>query len=142
MYQQFNGPAFMQPHFYPCPQELEALLPKHNVHQGIHCTCDSKHLIIKKRVGTQAIFAHCISCGGEFKIYVNGDYPAGYIPDDPAKPLKSIMCSNCEGHTFQVGVGYEYPGDEIDSTDITWFTMVGKCSSCGTAQELFSDETG
>ena len=140
-FNKYNGPEFMQPYFYDSPQELNSLLPEHNnVHQGIQCICGHKELRISKRAGYPTIFAHCESCGRDFKVYQNGDYPAGYIADNPEEPLESIICS-CGGVIFQVAVGYEYPGDEVDSTDITWFTMVGKCSNCGTKQELFTDET-
>lgn len=142
MHQRHNGPGFMQPHFYHCPDELKNLLPEHNIHQGIQCTCGNKYLVVRRRAQLPAVFAHCISCGCKFNIYVNDDYPAGYIQDDPTKPVEPIACNNCGEQAFQVAVGYEYPGDEIDSTDITWFTMVGKCANCGTGQELFTDETG
>jgi hypothetical protein len=141
MANRYDGPEFMKPHFYPCPRELKALLPEHNVHQGIQCICDQKKLSVLRREEHPAVFAHCESCGCRFKIYANGDYPAGYIPDDPTKPLIPITCS-CGGQVFQVAVGYEYPGDEVDSIDITWFTMAGKCLNCGEAQVLFTDETG
>lgn len=142
MCQQYDGPEFMKPHFYPCPPELRASMPGHSVHQGIRCTCGGTRLQINKRMGLPAVFARCESCGSEFKVYSNGDYPAGYIPDDPGKPLMPIVCDNCKGQVFQVSVGYEYPGNETDSIDITWFTMVGRCLNCGTIQRLFEDETG
>jgi hypothetical protein len=141
MHKQYDGPEFMKPHFYPCPHKLKALLPEHHVHQGIQCLCSHKQLSLFRRAEHPVVFALCQSCDHEFQVYANEDYPAGYISDDPTKPLESITC-NCGGQVFQVAVGYEYPGDEMDSTDITWFTMVGKCSTCGGVQELFNDETG
>jgi len=141
MSQKHFGPEFMKSHFYLCPADLKGILPEHNVHQGIQCRCGHKDLRILKRVGLPAIFAHCKSHEDEFTLYINQDYPAGYISDDPTQPLEPIRC-NCGGQEFQVGVGYEYPGDESDSTDITWFTMVGKCTNCNKIQELFNDETG
>lgn len=139
--QRYCGPEFMRSHFYPCPQFLRILLPEHNVHQGIQCICGHRQLTMRRRVGCPVVFAYCESCGQEFKVYANEDYPSGYIPDDPTKPLKSITC-DCGAEAFQVAVGYEYPGDEVDSTDITWFTLVGKCTKCGASQGLFDDETG
>ncbi len=118
MRQQYDGPESMKPHFYSCPPELRASLPEHNVHQGIRCMCGGSRLRISKRMELPAVFAHCESSGSEFKVYSNGDYLAGYIPDDPRKPLIPIVCDNCKGQAFQVGVGYEYPGDETDSMDI------------------------
>jgi hypothetical protein len=141
MIHQYEGPDFMKAYFYPCPRELKVLLPEHNVHQGIQCTCGCKQLSVLKRNGLPVVFVHCESCDKESKVYANNDYPAGFISDDPAKLLEPLIC-NCRGRVFQVAVGYEYPGDEVDSTDITWFTLVGKCSSCGKVQRLFTDETG
>jgi hypothetical protein len=138
---QYKGPEFMEPYFYPCPNELGKLLPKHNICQGIRCLHDHKQLNILKRADLPAIFAQCKLCGHEFKIYANGDYPAGQVPDDPSRPLTPLKCNNCGEQVFEIAVGYEYPGDEIDSTDISWFTVVGKCLKCNTLQELFTDET-
>ena len=138
----FDGPEFMKPHFNSCPQELKSRLPEHNVHQGIQCTCGNQLLRLNVREGIPAVFALCERCENEFKLYVNADYKAGYIPDNPTMPQKTVLCTNCRGQIFQVGVGYEYPGDEVDDTDITWFTMIGKCSSCSEIQLLFEDETG
>jgi hypothetical protein len=140
MRQQYSGPGLMKAHFYLCPQELAKSLPEYNAAQGIQCTCGQKDLSISKRMEHPTVFAHCKTCGSDFKVYENGDYPAGYITDDPTKPLKPILC-DCGGQVFRVAVGYEYPGDETSDADITWFTMVGECLDCGTIQELFADET-
>lgn len=142
MQQRYEGPEFMRDYFYPCPHDLGLLLPEYSVHQGIQCICGQKQLSLSKRQGHPAVFAHCKSCGSDFEVYANDDYPAGYVPDDPTKSLKPVVCSGCGGVIFQVGVGYEYPGDETDSTDITWFTLVGRCLDCGRDQELLADETG
>lgn len=137
----YNGPEFMQAHFYQIPEVLKVLLPEHNVHQGLQCTCGHQELRVFKRAGYPTIFARCEACDREFKVYENGDYPAGYITDDPTKSLDSIKCNYCGELIFQLAVGYEYSGDEIDSTDVSWFTLVGKCAKCGTTQEMFYDET-
>jgi DNA-directed RNA polymerase subunit RPC12/RpoP len=141
MGESYLGPAFMEPHFYPCPDALRPALPEHSVHQGIRCTCGNRHLEITRRIGVPAVFARCDCCGREFKVYANADYPAGYVADDPTRPTMAIACRSCGGSIFEVGVGYEYPGDEVDSRDITWFTMVGKCAGCGAVEGLFEDET-
>ena len=140
--QPYNGPDFMRPHFYPCPDKLALMLPEHYASQGIHCLCGHRLLKILKRVGSPVIFAFCELCESEFKVYVQDDYPAGYIADDPTKPLETIKCEYCQEAKFQVAVGYEYPGDEVDSTDITWFTAIGECVKCTQISKLFDDETG
>ncbi len=138
---QHTGPEFMKPYFYPCPNELRELLPEHNVCQGLQCPHGHKLLNTLKRAGLSIILARCELCAYEFKVYANKDYPAGYVPDAPDKPLNFLKCRSCAEQVFEIAVGYEYPGDEIDSTDITWFTMVGICLKCGNVQELFTDET-
>ena len=136
----YEGPEFMKAHFYPCPPELKDVLPEHNVRQGLQCLNGQKELQIDIREGIPVVFSHCETCEISFKVSAQEDYPSGYIQDDHEKPLKRFICE-CGGQSFQIALGYEYPGDEIDSTDISWFTMVGKCSTCGLIQELFSDET-
>jgi hypothetical protein len=118
------------------------MLPEHYISQGIHCLCSHRQLKVLKRVGHPVIFARCEFCESEFKVYAQEDYPAGYIADDPTKPLEAIKCDNCQDERFHVAVGYEYPGDEIDSTDITWFTLIGECIKCKQISKLFDDETG
>ena len=131
----------MRVHFYEAPPVLKDLLPKHNVHQGIQCVHGHQQLRVFKRAGYPTIFALCEVCSREFKVYENGDYSAGYITDDPSKSLEQVKCNHCGEVTFQIAVGYEYPGDETESMDISWFTMVGQCSKCGTSEKLFDDET-
>jgi hypothetical protein len=137
----YAGPEFMEPYFYPCPSELRELLPEHNAYQGIQCPHGHKQLSVLKRVDLPVVFAQCELCNCKFKVYANGDYAAGYISDDSNRPLSSLKCKNCGEQVFEIAVGYEYPGDEIDSTDISWFTLVGKCLKCEAIQELFADET-
>ena len=42
---------------------------------------------------------------------------------------------------FKLVLAMNIQVDEINSMDITWFTLVGQCDTCGQAQELFTDET-
>ena len=86
----YNGPEFMQIHFYPISSNLNVILPDHNIHQGIQCHCGHKKLSILKRLDNPTIFAQCQICKSEFKIYENQDYLAGYISDTPDNPLITI----------------------------------------------------
>ena len=130
----------MVPHFTQISVELSEALLDHHVHQGIKCVNGHSNLKYYQREDLPVIFSQCSECDSSFKLYENGDYLAGYLSDDPSVPLNELTCE-CGGCVFISGVGYEYPGDEESSIDITWFELVAKCIKCGTIQKLFSDET-
>jgi len=140
MVEQYDGPNSMSLHFTELDVELRNLLLPHHVHKGIQCANAHRRLTLDRRQGLPVVFAKCSECQDNFKLYENADYPAGYIHDDVTRLLERITC-DCGGTVFEVGVGYEYPGDPVSSEDISWFEVVGRCTECGELHKLFSDET-
>lgn len=83
--------------------------------------------------------AFCRRCMSLYPLFDRALYfgmprPINSVPQ--TFPLRSM----CGGHTFEVGLGFDYPEDALDENDLRYVTIAAKCLASGEIMIVTDEE--
>lgn len=82
---------------------------------------------------------YCRRCQKLFVIFDRALY-WGVRRDPQAPPEVFPYRCSCGGHTFEAGVGFDYPEDAFDENDIHTITIAVRCAACDEISVILDEE--
>lgn len=108
-----------------------------STHKDTRAACRFFSLQVNDEEGI--VHAYCRRCNRMVLVYDRALYWGVKRPSG-AKPQTYPYKCSCGGHTFEVGLGFEYPEDALDENDLTTITVAVRCASCNEVAIVFDDE--
>jgi hypothetical protein len=82
--------------------------------------------------------AYCKRCQRMFPVFDRVLYWG--LQREGGTPESFPYRCTCGGHTFEVGVGFDYPRDAMDENDIHTITVAVRCAACEEISLLLDEE--
>lgn len=85
------------------------------------------------------VVSFCKRCNKKFIVYDQALYWGTRRESGSPRTTYPYRCG-CGGHTFEVGVGFEYYDEALDENDIAFLTIGVRCAACDEISVVLDDE--
>lgn len=83
--------------------------------------------------------AFCRRCQQLYPIFDRALYWGTRRKEAKTPPSWGYRCG-CGGHSFELGLGFDYSDDAMDENDIHTLTVAVRCAACGEVSVIFDEE--